>query len=87
MLPLLLEIKPEDDHWLARCASLDVMSQGETPEEAMRNLNDALFLFVESCIKRGVWEQVLKEAGLSQKGLKAVREYTSAVFHETLGYI
>lgn len=60
MLPVQLEIKPEGDHWLARCAALDVMTQGKTSDEAMYNLNDALFLFVESCLRRGVWNQVLK---------------------------
>lgn len=84
MLPVQLEIKPEGDHWLARCAALDVMTQGTTADEAMYNLNDALFLFVESCLRRGVWEQILREAGLSPAELTAISDYTREVFPEAL---
>lgn len=84
MLPVQMEIWPEGDHWLARCAALDVTTQGSTADEAMYNLNDALFLFVESCLRRGVWEQVLQEAGLSPSELMAITDYTREVFPEAV---
>lgn len=60
MLPVQLEIIPEGDHWLARCRDLDVMTQGVTIEEAIANLKDAVALFIESCLRRGVLEKVLE---------------------------
>jgi hypothetical protein len=44
---------------------LDVFSQGMTKEEAKRNLEDALKLFLISCHERGTLDSVLKECGFS----------------------
>lgn len=76
MFPVLLELKPEGDHWLARCKALDVMTQGKTVDEATRNLDEALLLFMESCIRRGVIDQVLEEAGLTPQEISAIDSYT-----------
>ncbi len=48
---------------VALCATLDIMSQGATREEAKRNLVASVQLFVESCFERGTLDQVLKECG------------------------
>jgi len=37
----------EGDLWVARCLEVDVASQGETQEEALANLKEALELFFE----------------------------------------
>ena len=37
----------EGDLWVAQCLEVDVASQGETQEEALANLKEALELFFE----------------------------------------
>jgi len=37
----------EGDLWVAQCLEVDVASQGETEEEALANLKEALELFLE----------------------------------------
>lgn len=37
----------EDDWYIAQCLEVDVASQGETQEEALRNLKEALELYFE----------------------------------------
>jgi len=56
-------VEEEAGRVVALCATLDVMSQGATRQEAKRNLVAAVQLFVESCFERGFLDQVLKECG------------------------
>ena len=58
------ELLTEGTWHIAACAPLDVASQGHTREEAIRNLEEALSLFLESCLERGTLQQVLGDAGL-----------------------
>jgi len=37
----------EDDWYVAQCLEVDVASQGETPDEALQNLGEALSLYFE----------------------------------------
>jgi predicted RNase H-like HicB family nuclease len=37
----------EDDWYVAQCLEVDVCSQGETPEDALANLEEALELYFE----------------------------------------
>lgn len=58
------EVREEGAYFVSGCPALDVYSQGETREEALDNLGEALQLFLESCYERGTLEQVLKRCGL-----------------------
>ena len=49
----------DGDWYVAECDSLPVVTQGRTDGEAIANLIEATQLFIESCIARGTWEQVL----------------------------
>ena len=40
-------IAREDDWYVAQCLEIDAASQGETPEEALRNLGEALSLYFQ----------------------------------------
>lgn len=40
-------IAQEDSWFVAQCLDVDVASQGESPEEAIRNLQEALALHLE----------------------------------------
>lgn len=49
--------------YIARCPALDVYSQGPTEDVAVRNLVEALELFLASCYRRGQLDRVLKDCG------------------------
>jgi len=51
-----------DERWIAACPSIDVVSQGDSADEAKRCLNEAVQLWFESCIERGTLEQALRES-------------------------
>ena len=56
----------EGGYYLASCPPLDVLSQGETEQEALDNLEEALGLFLEGCYENGTLEAVLKESGFRE---------------------
>ena len=56
--------------YVASCPILDVYSQGETEEQAKRNLTEALTLFFISCFERGTLDNVLKESGFKPAHLQ-----------------
>lgn len=49
--------------WIAGCPSLDVYSQGESEAEATRNLQEAVELWMDSCIERNTLSAALQELG------------------------
>jgi predicted RNase H-like HicB family nuclease len=53
----------EGDLIIALCPELNVSSFGETPEEALFSLQEAVTLFLETCQEMGTLEMVLEEAG------------------------
>jgi predicted RNase H-like HicB family nuclease len=55
--------RQEGEYWLAWCLPLDVMTQAETKEAASIALKEAVELWFESCIERGVLEEALAEVG------------------------
>lgn len=55
--------RQEGDCWLAWCLPLDVMTQAETKEAAFESLKEAVGLWFESCIERGVLDEALSEVG------------------------
>jgi len=59
-------IHVEDDVFVSSCPPLDVVSQGETKEEALKNLAEATRLFIETCYQMGTLDQVLGELGFSK---------------------
>lgn len=58
-----LQIIQKERWYVASCPVLDVYSQGETSEQARKNLIEALTLFITSCFERGTLDAVLKESG------------------------
>lgn len=58
-------LKKRTNYWVSSCPVLDVFSQGPTKEEAKKNLEEALRLFIISCYERGTLETALKECGFS----------------------
>ncbi len=48
MRQFLVAITKEDDFFIARCPELNVTSQGDTLEEAEKNIKEAIELYIES---------------------------------------
>ena len=56
----------EGPDWLAYCPPLDVVTQADTKEAALQSLKEAVQLWFESCIARGVLDEALIEAGFKR---------------------
>ena len=51
--------------FVAHAMELDVSSCGSSKEKALRNLKEALRLFLEEAERMGTLEEILREAGLA----------------------
>ncbi len=58
-----VQIWQEGEAYVAHAHPLDVMSCGDTPEDARRNLEEAMRLFIKVAAERGTLEEILREAG------------------------
>ena len=56
---------PETGLYVSHCDPLDVCSQGDTEEEALANLNEAIQIFLSTCYEMGTLNEVLIECGLT----------------------
>ena len=83
MMPVEVRFKPSGPHWLGLCLSLGLATQGETFERAQENLKEMLWLFIESCLRRGTLEQVLREAGFTKTKIGVVLA-AAETFHPAL---
>ncbi len=52
--------------WAALCRSLDVASQGNSEQEAKDNLQEAVTLWIDSCVERGTLGKALRELGFNR---------------------
>ncbi|MBW2100932.1 MAG: type II toxin-antitoxin system HicB family antitoxin [Deltaproteobacteria bacterium] len=69
------KIFPENEEFVSYCPTLDVSSQGSTPEEAKENLIEALTGFIITCYEMGTLSAVLKECGFTHKPATHIAEY------------
>jgi predicted RNase H-like HicB family nuclease len=51
-----------DARWIATCPAVGVVSQGNSVDDARRCIREAVELWFESCVERGVLDQALREA-------------------------
>lgn len=58
-----IQIRKKGKWYISSCASLDVVSQGRTEKKAKENLDEAISLFLMSCIERNTIDEVLRECG------------------------
>lgn len=58
----------EGRSFVAHAIELDVSSCGGSADKAVKNLKEAVRLFLEECEKMGTLEQVLREAGYTKNG-------------------
>lgn len=69
-LILTIVIKKEHGKYSSWCPELDVASQGDTIEEARKNLKEAVQLHVETMINEGDLDIILDKIGLTREDLK-----------------
>lgn len=56
-------VRPDTAHrWVATCPMVGVVSQGKSATDARRCLQEAVEVWFESCVERGVLDQALREA-------------------------
>ena len=63
-------IKQEDKGYSVICPELNVASQGETFEEAISNIKEAVELYIETAEELGTLDDVLEQLGLTKEDLK-----------------
>jgi predicted RNase H-like HicB family nuclease len=66
-IPYTSQLFHEDDLIVAVCPELNVSSFGDTSEEALSSLQEAVTLFLETCQEMGTLEMVLEEAGYQRE--------------------
>ena len=63
-LLLRCSIKKDGDWFIVSNDALDLVTQGESEENALANFREMVTLFVESCYRRGTLYEVLNESGV-----------------------
>ena len=58
-----VQIWKEGDQFISHAMPLDVMSSGQTPEEARKALDEAVGLFLTTAADMGTLDEILEEAG------------------------
>ena len=57
----------EGDGFVAQCLEIDVASQGDTPDEALHNLKEALELYFEGEAPRPIQPALIRTVELSAR--------------------
>jgi len=63
-----VQVWKEGDSYVARAVPLDVMSCGNDPEGARRNLGEAVDRFLRTASAHGALAEVLEECGYVREG-------------------
>jgi predicted RNase H-like HicB family nuclease len=66
-VPYTSELFEEDGQVVVLCHELNVSSYGNTAEEALDSLKEAVALFLDECHQMGTLEIILEEAGYHQE--------------------
>ena len=69
LLNISIKEEPEVDYSVV-CTDLDVASQGESIDEAIKNIEEAVELYIESAEEIGIMDDVWDKLGLTRKDIK-----------------
>lgn len=61
---LTFEVEPDDDQYTATCIELGVASCGDTIDEAMANIREAVAVYLEGIEELGERERIFRERGI-----------------------
>ena len=56
----------EVSNWVSVCPALDLFSQGDTEDQAVKNIHEAVGVFLGTCYELGTLNKVLKERGFQR---------------------
>lgn len=73
-IKLFVECKKDGRAWVAICPAIDVASQSRTKMGALASLSEAVGLWFESCISRGVLDQALQDSGFKRSEIGHIPE-------------
>ena len=59
-------VRGDGAEWLVWCPAIDVMTQARRKKQALESLREAVELWFESCIERGVLDSALTEVGFTK---------------------
>jgi len=62
------------------CTDLDIASQGETVEEAKKNIREAVELYIESAEDLGIIDEVLEKVGVTRKEARSEAVIVPRIF-------
>lgn len=62
-IPYTSQLFDEDGQFVVLCPELNVSSYDETPETALKALQEVVSLFLEECQTMGTLDVILEEAG------------------------
>ena len=73
---LKVSVFKEGEHFIANCTDLDLVTYGDSYEQALKHFDEALEGFIEECVAKGVLRKVLLECGFQEdrKTLKPPEE-------------
>jgi predicted RNase H-like HicB family nuclease len=60
-------MKKEEGGYSVLCPELDVASQGDTMDECVINIREAVELYLESAVQMGMMDEVLDQLGISKE--------------------
>jgi predicted RNase H-like HicB family nuclease len=63
-ITLTLEVEREDDRYVSLCPELDVSSYGDSVEDAIAHLKDAVRLYLDTIEADGERERIFQERGI-----------------------
>lgn len=69
MLNISIRKEPEGGYSVI-CTDLDIASQGETIDEAVENIKEAVELYVETAEELGIMNEVLEKLGLTEEDIE-----------------
>ena len=69
LLNISIKEEPEGGYSVV-CTDLDIASQGESIDEAIKNIEEAVELYIESAEEIGIMDDVLDKLGLTRKDIK-----------------
>ena len=72
-------VKEEGRGYSVVCPELNVASQGETFEETISNIKEAVELYIESAEQLGIMDEVLEQLGISKEDFKKDKIVTRIV--------
>jgi predicted RNase H-like HicB family nuclease len=58
------EVEREDDQYVSHCPELDVASYGDSVEDAIAHLKDAVLLYLDTVERDGDRERVFRDRGI-----------------------